>query len=344
MKQLVYICVCVGSQRWRKFGFYVEGRSLGTACFWKWKFVWLKWLINNVCHMLLDDKKLGTCLDRKSETYQDCSADFQGNPACATQELEWLGSMCALWDMGLYPGLRQLWQAISVHVSLTWAPCCLRWSSPMNSSAKDAQIAMLLKMGTKAIRIWEPTVSKGPLSYCLICSPGRNEGTSGSLLVRGPPRFQHISFWGWVALFLYIPSKGRFEARVALGSHSWHGPLLLRLCGSDGRPGPPLTLGGVGCGPWSSRLPICPGSRRSRGNGDGEGQESASVGIRQDIPLAQPPTWEIWFWGQECDKTLEYAAGFLPSMWFAGKCGHKMLEIMNWMDSPSGGPYLSLQN
>ena len=79
------------------------------------------------------------------------------------------------------------------------------------------------------------------------------------------------------------------------------------------------------------------------GSGDGEGQESTSVGICQDIPLAQPPTWEIWFWGQECDKTLEYAAGFLPSIWFAGKCGHKMLEIMNWMDSPSGEPYLSLQ-
>lgn len=53
--------------------------------------------------MLFDDKKMGTCLDRKSWTYQDLSADLQGSPAYATQGLEWQSSMRALWDMDFYP-------------------------------------------------------------------------------------------------------------------------------------------------------------------------------------------------------------------------------------------------
>lgn len=36
--------------------------------------------------------------------------------------------------------------------------------------------------------------------------------------------------------------------------------------------------------------PSLPFFRLLSGNGDGEGQESTSVGICQDIPLAQPPT------------------------------------------------------
>lgn len=181
------------------------------------------------------------------------------------------------------------------------------------------------------------------------------------------PHLEHWWKWGciWITVYeatrvLAHPCFGGLSSSICLRSFKakacnfdgpgsspcggLHGPLLFCLPGSDGSHGPPLTLGRVGGGPWSSQLPVCPGCRLSRGSGDGEGQESTSVGVCEDIPLAQPPTWEIWFWGQECDKTLRYAAGFLPSMWFAGKCGHKMLEIMNWMDSPSGEPYLSLQN